>query len=310
MIAEKLRPGDEIRVVAPSRSQAIIWAHVHEKAMEFWEKSGFRLTFSPNCRELDSYHSSSVSSRIEDLHEAFSDPHVKMIITAIGGFNANQLLPHLDYDLIARHPKIFCGYSDITALQHAIYAKTGLVTYSGPHYSSFGFEGETDYTYQAFLKCLAQDAPFSLLPSQTAGQYHVLQEGECEGSIIGGNLCTLNLLQGTPYMPDIRHKILFLEDDNLVGPYFCHEFDRNLQSLLQIEGADTIRGIVFGRFDESCGMTENRIRDIIREKIPAHIPVIFGADFGHVSPIATFPIGGRGRITAEAGEAKILLLDH
>lgn len=310
MIAEKLRPGDEIRVIAPSRSQAVIWANVHEKAMKFWEKSSFHLTFSRNCRELDSYHSSSVASRAEDLHEAFSDPHVKMIITAIGGFNANQLLSHLDYDLIARHPKIFCGYSDITALQNAIYAKTGLVTYSGPHYSSFGFEGEEAYTRQAFLDCLTKETPLSIFPSETAGQYHVLQKGECEGSIIGGNLCTLNLLQGTPYMPDIRHKILFLEDDNLVGPYFCHEFDRNLQSLLQTEGADTIRGVVFGRFDESCGMTIDRIRDIIRGKVPAEIPVLFGADFGHVFPIATFPIGGRVRISAQKTKAEILLLDH
>lgn len=95
MIANKLQLGDEIRVVAPSRSQAIIWENTHHHAMDFWKNSGFNLTFSKNCRELDQYQSSSVASRLEDLHEAFRDPNVKMIITSVGGFNANQLLAYV-----------------------------------------------------------------------------------------------------------------------------------------------------------------------------------------------------------------------
>ena len=310
MIANKLKPGDEIRVVAPSRSQAIIWEQAHHHAMDFWNNSGFNLTFSKNCRELDKYQSSSIASRVEDLHEAFRDPNVKMIITSLGGFNANQLLPYLDYDLIAKNPKIFCGYSDITILQNAIYAKTGLVTYSGPHYSTFGFDVETEYTKQAFLDCLTKDEPLCVTPSKAACQYYVLQEGMCEGTVIGGNLCTVNLLQGTPYMPDIRDKVLFIEDDNIMGEYFSYEFERNLQSLLQIEGADSIKGIVFGRFDDSCGMTLERITDIIRDKIPTDIPVIFGVDFGHIFPIITFPIGGTVKITACNDKVDIQLLAH
>ena len=310
MIANKLKPGDEIRVVAPSRSQAVIWERAHHQAMQFWQNSGFYLTFSKNCRELDKYQSSSIASRVEDLHEAFQDPNVKMIITCLGGFNANQVLPYLDYDLIAKNPKIFCGYSDITALSNAIYAKTGLVTYSGPHYSTFGFEGEQEYTRQAFLTCFTQEAPLHITPSQAAGQYYVLQEGVCKGTVIGGNLCTINLLQGTAYMPDIRNKVLFLEDDNIMGDYFAYEFERNLQSLLQIEGADSIKGIVFGRFDESCGMTLERINDIVRDKVPSDIPVIFGVDFGHVFPIITFPIGGIVKIVADKNRAEIQILSH
>ncbi len=310
MIANKLKPGDEIRVVAPSRSQSIILEHVHHHAMYFWKNAGFNLTFSKNCRELDKYQSSSIASRVEDLHEAFRDPNVKMIITCVGGFNANQLLPYLDYDLIARNPKILCGYSDITILLNAIYAKTGLVTYSGPHYITFGFDGEPAYTRQAFLDCLTKDDPIRITPSVTAGQYYVLQEGICEGTVIGGNLCTLNLLQGTPYMPDIRDKVLFVEDDNIMGEYFSYEFERNLQSLLQIDGANTVRGIVFGRFEDNCGMTLERITDIVRDKVPADIPVIFGIDFGHIFPIITFPIGGTVKITARKNVAEIQMLTH
>ncbi len=310
MIPSKLKIGDEIRVVAPSRSLSVVWNNAHQRAVEFLQNERFHLTYSRHSRELDKYSSSSIASRVEDLHEAFLDPNVKMIITSLGGFNSNQLLRHLDYDLIANNPKIICGYSDITALLNAIYAKTGLITYNGPHYSTFGFEGESEYTRQSFFNCLTNDTPFEIMPSQTASQYHIIQGGSCEGTIIGGNLCTLNLLQGTPYMPDIRNKVLFLEDDNITGQYFSYEFDRNLESLLQIDGANTIKGIVLGRFEESCGMTLERVTDIIQNKVPSAIPVVFGADFGHVFPITTFPIGGKVSVAASNGNVKITVVSH
>ena len=310
MIANKLKPGDEVRVIAPSRNLTEVRQDVHHHAVSFWQQQGFRLTFSKNSAETNRFHSSSIASRVEDIHEAFLDPNVKMVITCLGGFNANQILRHLDYDLIARHPKILCGFSDITAILNAIYAKTGLVTYHGPHYGTFAFQQEPEYTQKAFFDCIMNDSPIAVTPSQTAARYHTIQEGTCVGTIIGGNLCTLNLLQGTPYMPDIRNKILFLEDDNIMGPYFSYEFDRNLESLLQTEGADSVKGIVFGRFDDSCGMNAEIITEIIQDKVPANIPVIFGADFGHVFPMFTFPIGGTVSINANKDHAEIQILNH
>lgn len=310
MIANKLKPGDEVRVIAPSRNLTEVRQDVHHHAIDFWEKEGFHITFSKNSQEVNQFHSSSIASRVEDIHEAFLDPNVKMIITCLGGFNTNQLLRYLDYDLIAKHPKILCGYSDITALTNAIYARTGLVTYHGPHFSTFGFDQEVEFTWNAFYNCVMQDGPISVTSSETAKKCYTIQEGYCEGAIIGGNLCTLNLLQGTPYIPDIRNKVLFLEDDNIMGPYFCYEFDRNLESLLQTEGADTIKGIVFGRFDDSCGLTIEMITDIVREKVPDNIPVIFGADFGHVFPMITFPIGGTVRISADINSVEIQIISH
>ena len=310
MIANKLKLGDEVRVIAPSRNLTEVRQDVHHHAIDFWKREGFNLTFSKNSREVGKFHSSSITSRVEDIHEAFCDPNVKLVITCLGGFNANQLLRHLDYDLIARHPKILCGFSDITALHNAIYAKTGLVTYHGPHYGTFAFDREVEYTRKAFFDCVMNDMPIVITPSEAAAKYHTIQEGACEGTIIGGNLCTLNLLQGTPYMPDMRDKVLFLEDDNIMGPYFSYEFDRNLESLLQIDGADTIKGIVFGRFDDSCGLTVETITDIIQNKVPDNIPVIFGADFGHVFPMITFPIGGTAKISVDKDGAEIQIITH
>lgn len=172
MIANKLKLGDEVRVIAPSRNLTEVRQDVHHHAIDFWKKQGFNLTFSKNSREVGKFHSSSIASRVEDIHEAFLDPNVKMVITCLGGFNANQLLRHLDYDLIAKNPKILCGFSDITALHNAIYAKTGLVTYHGPHYGTFAFDREADYTRKAFIDCVMNDTPIVITPSEAAAKYH------------------------------------------------------------------------------------------------------------------------------------------
>lgn len=309
MLAQKLKKGDEIRVIAPSRSLSYVWAEKSEKALMVLKSQGFKVSFSKHSREIDEWKSSSIKSRVEDIHEAFLDSNVKAILTAIGGFNVNQILEHIDYKIIKQHPKILCGYSDITALLHAVYAKTGLVTYHGAHFSTFGFDLEADYTQKAFRDCVLNDDIITLKPSQTAKEYTVIQQGSCEGTIIGGNLCTLNLLQGTQFMPQAEDIVLFLEDDNIMGDYFRFEFDRNLQSLLHAYGTDKIRGVVFGRFDDSCKMNADVIKSMIAYKLPKDIPVIYGVDFGHVFPIITFPIGGRVRIEA-AGEPVIEITTH
>src|SRR5680860_1772809 len=131
---QKLKKGDKVRVIAPSRSMAIISQETRDIAKNRFEELGLELSFGKHIDEIDDFVSSSIESRIEDLHDAFCDSRVKAIFTVIGGFNCNQLLQYIDWDLIKNNPKIFCGFSDITALNNAIYAKTGLVSYSGPHY--------------------------------------------------------------------------------------------------------------------------------------------------------------------------------
>ena len=298
MIAQKLKQGDEIRVIAPSRSLAAVWVEKYEKALAYLESQGFKVTFSKHCREMDEWNSSSIQSRVDDIHKAFLDDKVKAILTAIGGFNVNQILEHIDYDIIRQHPKILCGYSDITALLHAVYAKTGLVSYHGAHFSTFGFDLEAEYTQKAFFDCVKNNDNITIHPSQAAKKYTIIQQGTCEGTIIGGNLCTLNLLQGTQFMPQTDDVVLFLEDDNITGNYFVYEFDRNFQSLLQAYGTDKIKSVVFGRFDDSYKMNADVIRSIIADKLPKDIPVVYGADFGHVFPMITFPIGGKVRVEA------------
>ena len=310
MIPPKLNKGDEIRIIAPSGSLSRVRTDVLERALAYLDENGFKVTYSTNCREMDQFSSSSVESRVADLHEAFADPDVKAVMACIGGFNVNQILPYINYDLIKTNPKILCGYSDITALLNAVYARTGLVTYHAPHLAALGFLREREYTHKYLTACLMNEEPVPVVPSETAGNYTVLQEGTCEGEIAGGNLCTLNLLQGTRYMPDLRDRVLFIEDDNIMGDYFPYEFDRNLQSLLQAGGAESVRGVVFGRFDESCKLTEDAIRAIIKGKVPAGIPVVFGADFGHVFPMISFPVGGRVKLSAAGDRIDLQITEH
>jgi muramoyltetrapeptide carboxypeptidase len=311
MIAGKLEIGDEIRIIAPSRSLGSVRQEVFDRALQFLSNKGFVITFSKNSRELDEAKSSRIKSRIEDLHTAFLDKNVKAILTCIGGFNVNQILEYIDYSIIKKNPKILCGFSDITALLNAIYEKTGLVTYHGPHFASFGYESSVEYTNNYFYKCLMNDQSYLIEPSKEAGEYHVIQEGICEGEIIGGNLCTLNLLQGTEFMPSLKNKVLFLEDDNIMGDYFKFEFERNLQSLIQTKGFNEIKGIVFGRFDDSCKMDVHTMGRIVSTKKQLrNIPIIFNVDFGHVLPYITFPIGGVIKIIAEDTSLSLEILDH
>ncbi|MBG9445177.1 S66 family peptidase [Cytobacillus firmus] len=320
MLAERLKPGDEIRVIAPSRSMAIIKGEQLRIAQERLNRLGFTVTYGKNAEEHDEFFSTSIEERIEDLHDAFTDPNVKGILTVIGGYNANQLLNYIDFEIIKNNPKIFCGFSDITALQGAIYKKTGLITYSGPHFSSFGVKHGFEYTLESFINAVTNDAPYEIAASSHWSDdpwyldqedrhfiknngYTVIQEGIAEGRLIGGNLCTLNLLQGTEFMPSLKDSILFIEDDE---ESHALTFDRDLQSLLHLPDAHDIKGILIGRFQKSSQVTDEALKKIIVSKKELRgIPVIANVNFGHVQPYATIPIGGKAVIKAQGFESEI-----
>ncbi|NEU28918.1 S66 family peptidase [Paenibacillus ottowii] len=318
--APKLKAGDEIRILSPSRSLSIVSKENRLIALNKLEGLGFKVSFSQHVLENDDFASSSIESRVADLHEAFIDPKVKGILTSIGGYNANQLLAHLDYELISAHPKRLCGYSDITALSHAIYAKTGIITYAGPHFLTFAMLRGNDYTTTYFQRLMLGEGSIQIQSSpewsddtwyldqdrrsfhRNAGPY-AIHEGEAEGTIVGGNLCTLNLLQGTPYMPSLKGTILFVEDDYESSPA---TFDRDLQSLLHQPEFDQVKGIIIGRFQKASHMTEELLRQIISSKRElASIPVIADADFGHTTPQFTYPIGGKAIIRAYSDRVSI-----
>ena len=320
MIPSKLKSGDEIRIVAPSRSLAIISKDTRIIGDARFKELGLKLSFGKHVNEMDDFASSSIKSRVQDLHDAFNDKKIKAIISVIGGFNCNQLLRYLDYELIKNNPKILIGYSDTTALQNAIYAKTGLVTYSGPAYSTFGMKKGFEYTLDYFKRCLFSNELIEIKPSVewSDDTWYKNQESRefiknkgfyviNKGTIIGANLCTLNLLQGTEYMPSLEDSVLFLEDDEESNPLL---FDRDLQSLIHQPGFNKVKGIVIGRFQKVSKVDYNLITQIIKSKKELDkIPVIYDADFGHTSPMITFPIGGTVEINASKNPS-IKIIEH
>lgn len=321
----KLKAGDKIAVVAPARSLSLISKETQEITHKRFADLDLSLTFGKHVNKIDDFSSSSIESRIEDLHVAFSNPDIKAIITVIGGFNSNQLLSYLNWHLIQNNPKILCGFSDITVLNNAIFAKTGLVTYSGPHYSSFGQKLYFDYTLDYFKKCLFSNQPYQLEPSEYWSDdewyknqddrtliknegFLVINEGSAEGTILGGNLSTFRLLQGTKYFPNLSNSVLFIEDDYEVQP---HHFDRELQALIHAPEFMGVKGIVIGRFQHASNMTNNLLVQIIKTKKELQsLPVIANIDFGHTDSKITFPIGGTAFLTTKQSHAQITIINH
>ncbi len=328
IIPNKLKPGDEIRVVAPSRSLSLLSEENIKLAKEKLESLGFKVTFSQHCSESDIFISSSIKSRVEDLHTAFSDDNVKAILTVIGGFNCNQLLSYLDYELIKNNPKIICGYSDTTAITNAITAKTGLVTYSGPPFSLFAMKKEFEYNLEYFKKCLMQNDEIIVKASETWSDdawyldqekrnliknegYVVLNQGVAEGTIVGGNLCTFQLLHGTEFMPNLKDTILFVEDCVGGEDEFVVNFDRDLQSIIHQPGFDKVKGIVIGNFQANSGMDLEKLKLIIKTKKELDdLPILANVNFGHVNPIFTFPIGGIAKLTLTDEKVELKIIQH
>lgn len=322
----RLHPGDRLSIVAPSRSLSIIGPPVRAAADRRLRSLGYSLSLGAHVEEGDDFASTTVEHRVADFHAAWSDPGTRGLLTVIGGFNSNQMLRSLDYGTIERHPKVFCGYSDITALLVAVWARTGLVTYYGPHYSTFGDEKGADYTVDRFTEAVTSSDPFEVMPSPAWSEDlwwsmpptrnfapnpgpTILQPGEAEGTLVGGNLCTLNLLQGTGFLPDLTGALLFVEDEGKDGtPVY---FDRNLQSLLHQPGGDALAGLLIGRIPTGAGMTPALLTTIVASKPELRgRPVVAGLDFGHTTPMMTIPIGGRARVQAAKAPARLTILAH
>jgi len=325
IIPDKLKKGDTVRVIAPSRSLGIVSKQVREIATKRLNLLGLNVTFGKLVEECDEFTSSSVSSRLSDIHEAIRDRSIAAVLTAIGGYNCNQLLDGIDYKLFRDNPKILCGFSDITALQNALLTKAGIVTYSGPHYSTFGMELGIEYTLEYFQKCLFSSQPFQVAQARewSDDQWFlaqkdrkffpnpgatVIQAGSASGRIVGGNLCTFNLLHGTEYMPNLHDSILFLEDDELKNVY---ELDRDLQSVLHLPGFSGVKGLLLGRFQKKSGITPEILISIIKSKRRlSDIPIVSDCDFGHTTPQTTFPIGGTASMQATAGSVVVTIEQH
>ncbi|MFH1161890.1 MAG: S66 peptidase family protein [Candidatus Jorgensenbacteria bacterium] len=313
----RLKCGDLIGVVAPASSASLIKKGNLKLAKKNLESLGFKVQYGKNIFRFSELSTDSIKPRLTDFHHMFKSKSIKAVMAVIGGYTSNQLLPFIDFKLIKNNPKIFIGFSDVTALQNAIFTKTGLITFSGPCFATmaqteppFNFElkyfkkvlmdGESDIIVEP-SKTWAEDewwqTPRKHRQLMKNGGWRFIKAGSAEGEIIGGNLSTFLLLLKTPYCPSFKNKILFIEEDPCMNKGMI---ERMLTQLVQLSDFRKLRGLVIGRFGSRSGLASKEEGELLKILVSNFdIPVVSNLDFGHTSPMITFPIGGRCEINTQ-----------
>lgn len=313
ILPPKLEKNKKIGVIAPADPVRNICSEdVIQRGYKYLSSKGFTVEEGESVKIKTKKHiAGPISLRINDIHKFVKRKDIGAIMAFWGGFNSNQLLDHLNYDLIKKNPKIFIGYSDVTALTTAITKKTGLITFSGPGVISFAKPDPFDYTWDYFKKtCIDPVSQIAIKPSPTYAddQYFlreddnhrikkdnegikVFNESKAEGEIVAGHLQTLLLLNDTEYFPDLNGKIIFVEEDESSTPAHV---DRFLCQCKQLGWFEKVNGVVFGRFTEQSKFsTKNSFKNLLQKYLShASFPVLYNVDFGHSDPMITIPNGG------------------
>lgn len=316
----RLRRGDTIGLVTPSAPAAGLYPRRFQRGVTQLRSMGFTVRQSRHCTTVHGSVAASAAERAEDVNEFFADPSVKAIIATLGGGGAQQILPYLDWHTISANPKIFCGYSDTTILLQAVHKLAGFTTYYGPSLmTEFAeYPAIPDYSKNMFLRAVgsSEDIHITSLdkllskkiawssPEEAQRRRQplrvspgvVVREGTATGPVTGGCIESLNALRGTSYWPDLDGRILFLETAN-------HKFDHlGLVDSLEGYGKEgvwhRISGLIFGQKKWSAVELDclaGLLRHVTRDR---RIPVAIGIPVGHVSPMATIPIGSLGTLEA------------
>lgn len=245
--------------------------------------------------------------RLERLNTLLTDDDVDAIFCVRGGYGTMRLLDEVDYDAAGARPKLIVGYSDVTALQLALFARAGVPSIAGPMVAP-DWSRMDDFSETAFWRLAGGDAPVEIFnpDDKPMGTLH---EGEAEGTLIGGNLTMLVSMLGTRYMPSLEGAILFLEEIG-EAPY---RVDRHLATL-QLAGVfDQIAGLVLGAFTD-CGPPPDRPSLALGEVIKHYArfvdgPVAAGLVFGHLRPKVSLPVGTRARLSAEERRATLTIIE-
>lgn len=302
----RLRPGDVIGVVAPASPMK----HDRlENGIRYLERLGYKTKVGKAVYREHGYLAGRDRDRAEDLNRMFRDPRVNAIFCIRGGYGTPRLLPLLDYDAIRAHPKIFVGYSDITAVQLAMLQRTGLVTFSGPMVASEMGKGIDPFTEENFWRMVTHPEPFGEMTRPAAGRYDLITRGSAAGPIIGGCLSLVVSLVGSPYFPETSGSIFCVEEIG-EAPY---RIDRMLAQLREAGILKNIAGFVLGQMND-CVPTDNEpsqtLDDLMRDFIkPLKIPAIAGLDYGHVDVKHTLPFGVRAELSARGTQSKLKIVE-
>ncbi|MET0209234.1 MAG: LD-carboxypeptidase, partial [Burkholderiaceae bacterium] len=308
--ARRLRPGDTLGLVSPANA-------THERepleiAVETLQALGFKVKLGANVRGRYGQFGGTDLQRAADINDFFADDEVAGILALTGGSGCNRIVDKLNYALIRRKPKFFGGFSDLTSLVNAIHTQTGLITF---HCPVAGSEWN-DFSVQHF-KAVAMDAQPDVLQNpqgergdnlvQRQDRISTLRPGTARGPLIGGNLAVLSSMAGSPFFPDCRGAILFLEEVN----EYIYRVDRMLSTLRLCGALDPLAGVVLGKFT-NCGPGDGNFGVLTLDEVfddyflPLNVPVYRGAMIGHIKRKFTVPVGQAAEMDARAGTVRLL----
>lgn len=314
LLAPPLQVGDTIGFFSSSAPVTTTAPHRFSRGKRFLEEKGFHLKAGRLTGKSDFYRSGTIAERAQEFNELIRDPHIRCVMSTIGGNNSNALLPLIDYDALKADPKIIIGYSDTTALLAGIYAQTGLITFYGPALvASFGeFPPLVDETYRAFseILCTGHQGFYDyVLPEKWtderlnwndpapvraktlyANNCRFIGQGVQTGRVIGGNLNTLSGIWGSEWMPEIRSgDILFIEDSLKDIATVERSF-----VMLKLNGVfKKVRAIILGKHELFDNAGSGRTPyDVLREVLgDENVPIVDGFDCCHTHPMLTLPLG-------------------
>ena len=245
------------------------------------------------------------AARLAQLRDAASDPEVQVVMALRGAYGMTRLLPQIDFEAMAASGKIFVGFSDVTAFQMALMARTGASSYAGPMVAGdFGACEPVAFTLENFWQCLA--GPTHTITEQATGNPSV----EACGTVWGGNLAMLVSLLGTEYFPRVDGGILYVEDIN-EHPY---RVERMLLQLMQASVLGRQQALVLGDFSGyrlspgDNGYDFDTMLDYLRATLP--LPVLTGLSFGHIARRVTIPFGAQGRLVSDCEGFRLTLSDY
>ncbi|HVL24542.1 MAG TPA: S66 peptidase family protein [Thermomicrobiales bacterium] len=325
-----LRPGDTIGIVSPSWFGGPAFVPRARRGIATLESLGYRVRVADHAFNNLGHVSDTAAKRTRDLHAMFADPEVAAILCTIGGDHSCHLLPLIDWDLIARNPKIFMGFSDITVLNNAIWSQTGLTTFNGPSLLTDWAEypAMPEISLRSALGVLTEPRPFGDLPASDtwtdefldwetgedltrprrqhpSGGWRWIRPGTAEGHLVGGCLESLQHLRGTRFWPNCEGAILCIEtSETRPSPA---TLDGMLMDLENMGVFDQIAGLLVGR---PYGMSPDQ-RDafwaVVTERTTGFgFPVVGDLDIGHTTPLLTLPIGCRARVDSQRRRVSIV----
>jgi len=313
---KKLQIGDTVGIVSPSAFIGQELIPQFNAGIKFLESLGLRVKIGKNVFKRHYYSAGTVGERVDDIHGMFADRQVKAIIQSQGGETANEILDHLDWDIIKRNPKIFGGMSDGTNLLLSIFAKTGIVALHGPDILWGYGRGVDGYELESLKHVLFSGNPFQIRPNDdhkvseesvnSSASWRCWRQGLAEGRLLGGNLSIIQMLMDTEFMPPLQNSILFLEG-------YCNSAEdlaRRFAALRQAGVLGQVKGIVLGYFfgNKMPGPQSDRpVGEILLEASSGYdFPILEIGEIGHNIANCNLPVGAMARLDAANLEFSII----